>query len=293
MLSPVIDLALNKNYKNNVIVPYYTAKSMYKDSLINSNTRVSSVAIAKTINEMYRATTPSTDRYDSIVSPITIDYLITNYFVGMAAYGIDIAEAEFAWDEETFGPKPKGRIDENDITNNIFSIVTRRFTAKTTPTKFSKNISVIFELKKIASKKLNNVDSSAKDLSETLREGGIDIDKMTRQEISDSLTGYPMLDAAIKTIQGLDEQIKIVKISKLQGDGQLHTADSKRKKIDELTTLKNELAYNVLNDIQTMKDPTFLMSNFGTKLYKEYSKKNIKTRAFQKIFAELQTKIFN
>ena len=116
---------------------------------------------------------------------------------------------------------------------------------------------------------------------------------MTRQEISDSLTGYPMLDAAIKTIQGLDEQIKIVKVSKLQGDGQLHTADSKRKKIDELTTLKNELAYNVLNDIQTMKDPTFLMSNFGTKLYKEYSKKNIKTRAFQKIFAELQTKIFD
>ena len=293
LISPVIDLALNKNYKNNVIVPYYTAKSMYKDSLINSNTRVSSVAIAKTINEMYRATTPSTDRYDSIVSPITIDYLITNYFVGFAAYGVDVAEANYAWDDEAFGPRPKGRIDENDITNNIFSIVTRRFTAKTTPTKFSKNISVIFELKKIASKKLNNVDSSAKDLSETLREGGIDIDKMTRQEISDSLTGYPMLDAAIKTIQGLDEQIKIVKVSKLQGDGQLHTADSKRKKIDELTTLKNELAYNVLNDIQTMKDPTFLMSNFGTKLYKEYSKKNIKTRAFQKIFAELQTKIFN
>ena len=96
LISPVIDLALNKNYKNNVIVPYYTAKSMYKDSLINSNTRVSSVAIAKTINEMYRATTPSTDRYDSIVSPITIDYLITNYFVGFAAYGVDVAEANYA-----------------------------------------------------------------------------------------------------------------------------------------------------------------------------------------------------
>ena len=48
-----------------------------------------------------------------------------------------------------------------------------------------------------------------------------------------------------------------------------------------------------LSDIINFKDPTFLISSFGTKEYKEYIKKNIKTRPLQKIFAELQTKIFN
>jgi len=293
LISPVIDLALNKNYKDKAIIPYYTAKSMYKDSLVNSNTRVSSVAIARVLNDWYQTLPHVTDPEEGWANPLVIDYLITNYFVGLAAYAPDIVEAEYAWDDESYGARPKGRIDENDITNNIFSIVTRRFTAKTTPTRFSKNLSLIFELKKIASKKLGNVDSSAKDLSETLREKGIDINKMTRQEVSDALQAFPILDAAVTSIQGIDEQMKVVKFSKYQADGSLHTSESKRIKIDELRTIRNKLAYNVFNNIRDFQDPTFLISTFGTKLYKEYTKKNLRTRPFQKWFAKMQTKLFD
>jgi len=293
LISPVMDLVLNKNYKDKAIIPYYNAKSMYKDTLINSNTRISSVAIARVLNDWYQTLPHVTDPEEGWANPLVIDYLITNYLVGLAAYAPDIVEAEYAWDEEAYGARPEKRIDENDITNNIFSIVTRRFTAKTTPTRFSKNLSLIFDLKKLASKKLGNVDSSVKDLSETLREKGIDIDKMTRQEVTDSLQAFPMLDAAVKAIQGIDEQMKVVKFSKYQADGSLHTSESKKIKIDELRTIRNELAYNVFNNIRDFQDPTFLISIFGTKLYKDYAKKNIKTRAFQKIFAKIQTKLFD
>ena len=63
--------------------------------------------------------------------------------------------------------------------------------------------------------------------------------------------------------------------------------------MEKLKIQENELAYNVLNDIISLKDPTFLVSAFGTKQYKEYIQKNIKTRPLQKAFAELQNKIFN
>ena len=42
-----------------------------------------------------------------------------------------------------------------------------------------------------------------------------------------------------------------------------------------------------------IQDPTFLMSIFGTKLYKEYARKNIKTRKGQRWFANIQRKIFD
>jgi hypothetical protein len=72
-----------------------------------------------------------------------------------------------------------------------------------------------------------------------------------------------------------------------------YTAETKLAAMEKYRTLENQLAYNVLNDIINFKDPTFLISSFGTKEYKDYMQKNIRTRPFQKIFAELQTKIFN
>ena len=56
---------------------------------------------------------------------------------------------------------------------------------------------------------------------------------------------------------------------------------------------ENELAYNILNNIINLQDPTFLTSIMGTKLYKDYNKKNIKTRPIQKIFSEIQSKFTN
>ena len=66
------------------------------------------------INEMY-ASADSSIFSDTGVSPLTIDYLINNYFVGLAQFAPDISDAKLAWDDKAYGPMPEKRIDENDV----------------------------------------------------------------------------------------------------------------------------------------------------------------------------------
>ena len=73
LLSPVIDLYINKNYKNNQIIPYYKSKGLFRDSMVNSNTRPSAIKLAGFINEMYDSADSSVFS-DTGVSPLTIDY---------------------------------------------------------------------------------------------------------------------------------------------------------------------------------------------------------------------------
>ena len=293
LVSPVIDLVRNKNFKDKEIIPYYKAKGMYADQLINSNTTFSARKIAETINSMYRQLPGNKDEYASVISPITIDYLVSNYFVGLAEYIPSIVEAELAWDDEAFGPKPKGRIDENDITNNIFSVVTRRFFSKTTPTKFNKNISLLFELKAKAQKIKLDANTASNDIVKLFQNQGIDVTRLTRQQLRDSLKVSDILAVGLGTIQDLRKQREIIKVKKYDSGGVLFTAESKLKAIEEIRLQENELAYNILNNIINLQDPTFLTSLFGTKTYKEYNKKNIKTRKIQKVFSEIQSKVIN
>ena len=294
LLSPIIDLARNKNFKDGAIIPYYRAKGMYQDALINSNTRFSAMKIAEAINEMYSQMPQNQDDYDSLVSPILVDYLISNYFVGLASYLPDIAEAMFAWDDEAYGPIPKGRIDENDIINNVFSIITRRFFAKSTPTKFNENISKLYEIKAQA-KKIELDVKNASDITVDFfrNKQNIDIDRVTREALQNAYKVSHVLADGLVTIQTLRKLRNSIQFKKFDENGILFTAESKRAEIDRIQTEENRLAYNIMNNIINLQDPTFLMSIFGTKLYKEYARKNIKTRKVQKWFANIQRKIFD
>ena len=293
LISPIIDLALNRNYQNNEIIPYYKTTGLYADQLVSSNTRLSAIKIAETINEMYRALPMQTDQYDGLVSPLMIDYLISNYFVGLAQFAPNIIESKYMWDDEAFGPEPEKRPDENDIINNIFSIITRRFIAKTTPTKFSKNISLIYDLKKEATKIQLDVNTASTNLVKIAKDLGLDIDRFGREKVIDAENALPLLTTALDTIKELRELREATKYKKFDANGVPYTAETKLAAMEKYRALENKTAYNVLNDIINFKDPTFLISSFGTKEYKEYMKKNIRTRPLQKIFAELQTKIFN
>jgi len=190
LLSPVIDLFMNKNYKNNQIVPYYKSKGLFRDSMVNSNTRPSAIKLAGFINEMYNSADSSVFS-DTGVSPLTIDYLINNYFVGLAQFAPDIADAKLAWDDKAYGPRPKKRIDENDILNNVFSIITRRFVAKATPTKFSENVSLIYTLKAKAEKITLDKNNASTNLIKIARDSGIDVDKLAGERTLDSELHYP------------------------------------------------------------------------------------------------------
>ena len=292
LLSPVIDLYINKNYKNNQIIPYYKSKGLFRDSMINSNTRPSAIKLAKFINKMYDSADSSVFS-DTGVSPLTIDYLINNYFVGLAQFAPDIADAKLAWDDKAYGPMPEKRIDENDVVNNIFSIITRRFVAKATPTKFSENVSLIYTLKAKAQKITLDKNNASTNLIKIARDGGIDVDKLKDERVQDAERVLPMLTTAIKTIQDLRELRESVKFKKFDSNGVPLTAERKLEIMENYKTQENQLAFNVLKDIKEFKDPTFFVNYFGTKTYKEYNKKNIRTRKIQKVFGDIQTKIFN
>ena len=292
LLSPVIDLYMNKNYKDNQIIPYYKSKGLFRDSMVNSNTRPTAIKLAGFINEMYDAADSSVFS-DTGVSPLTIDYLINNYFVGLAQFAPDIADAKFSWDEKTYGPMPEKRVDENDIINNIFSIITRRFISKATPTKFSENVSLIYTLKAKAQKITLDKNNASNNLIKIARDGGIDVDKLADERVIDAENALPLLTDAIKTIQTLRELRESVKFKKFDSNGIALTAEKKLELMEKYKAQENQLAFNVLKDIKEFKDPTFFVNYFGTKTYKEYNKKNIKTRSIQKVFGDIQTKIFN
>jgi len=293
LLSPAIDLWLNKNYKNNEIVPYYKTRGNFQDRIISSSTRPSAIQLAAIINELYADFNPEKDPYDTKVSPIAIDYLINNYFVGLAQYLPDIYDAKFAWDEKAFGPRPSKRIDENDIANNIFSVITRRFVAKATPTKFSKNIGLIYEMRNQAQKITLDVETAENDLINIFRKQGIDMERGTREEAKNAFRAYPILQDAVIVLSSLKKQRDLIQFKKYDENGFELTAEKKRELIDKNLEEANKFAFNILRDIKSFKDPTFLVSRFGSKTYRDAADKTFTTKTIQKVFGDIQTKIFN
>jgi len=293
LLSPAIDLWLNKNYKNNEIIPYYKTKNNLQDRVISVSTRPSAIELASVINELYVDFNPESDPYSGKVSPIAIDYLINNYFVGLAQYIPDIYDAKFSWDEKSFGPQPEKRIDENDIANNIFSVITRRFVLKAQPTKFSKNIGIIYELKNETQKIVLDINTSENDLVSIFRNKGIDMERGTREEAKNAFMAYPILQDAVIVLSDFKKQRDLIPFKKYDENGVELTAERKRELIDQNLAKANKFAYNILSDIKSFKDPSILVSRFGSKTYRDAADKTFTTKTIQKAFGDIQTKIFN
>jgi hypothetical protein len=284
LASPVIDLIQNRNYKNKEIQPYYQTIGQYRDQQIRSTTRLTSEAMAKGINDIYRElfSIRQQNPFDGIISPITIDYILNNYFVGVAQYPLDVADAHLSWDEKTFGPRPTARIDESDVARNKLSIITRRFFAKV-PTKYSKDLSKLYELKKEAEKVKTTANTASQDIYTLMRNKmQVDIYKDSADKIESAIRVSDMLTEGLIAIKELRERRNIISISKISPAGTLYTADEKRFEIDRLQTLENELAYNLMRDLKESADPYVMISLFGNRTFKEYRDKNIKTKGWQK-----------
>ena len=288
LASPVYDLIRNKNYKNNEIQPYYQTVGQYRDQLVKTNTRFTSEAIAKGINDIYKEvfSVKQQNPFKGIISPITVDYLLNNYFVGLAEYPLDVADAAMAWDEDAFGPRPSRRLDESDISRSISSIVTRRFFAKV-PTKYNKNLSKLYDLKREAEKTKTSLETASNDLYKLFRNKmDIDVDKLTSDKLRSAIRVSDMLTEGLIAIKKLREKRNIIPLQKINpATGITFTADEKRIEIDRILTIENELAYNLMRDLKESADPYIFMSLFGNKTFKTYAEKNIKTKAFQKVVA--------
>ena len=288
LASPVYDLIRNKNYKNNEIQPYYRTVGQFRDQLIKTNTSFTAEQIADGMNAIYdELFSVKVKGGESLISPITVDYIINNYFVGLASYPFDIAEATLKWDDEAFGERPTARPDESDISRNIFSIITRRFTAKV-PTKYSKNLSKLYDLKREAEKTKTSLESASNDLVKLFRNKmKVDVDKLKSDELRSAITTSEMLAEGLVAIKMLRERRQIIPFQKLNpATGSLFTADEKRAKIDELQKKENQLAYNLMRDLKESADPYLFMSTFGNRTFKTYANKNLKLKEWQKVVAK-------
>jgi len=284
LASPVIDLIRNRNYKNKEIQPYYQTVGQYRDQLIRTNTRFTSEQIANGINEIYRElfSVKQQNPFEGIISPITIDYILNNYAVGLAQYPLDVADAVMGWDEKSFGPRPTARIDESDVARNKLSVVTRRFFAKV-PTKYSKNLSTLYDLKREAEKVKASEATASTDLYRIMRNKmKVDIYKDGADKIRSSIVVSDMLSEGLVAIKELRERRQIITLSKISPGGIPYTADQKRIDIDKLQVLENKLAYNLIRDLKESADPYVMMSLFGNKTFKKYRDKNIRLKGWQK-----------
>jgi hypothetical protein len=287
LASPIYDLIRNRNYKNQEIQPYYRTVGQYRDQLIKTNTTFTAEQIADGMNSIYdEMFSIKIKGGESLVSPITIDYILNNYLVGLASYPLDIAEAAMQWDDESYGPRPTARPDESDLSRNIFSIVTRRLTAKV-PTKYSKNLSKLYDLKREAEKTKTSLESASNDLVRLFRNKmKIDVEKLKSDELRSAITTSEMLSEGLVAIKLLRERRQIIKFQKFNSTtGGAYTADEKRVEIDKLQMKENKLAYNLMRDLKESADPYLFMSTFGNRTFKTYANKNIKAKGWQKIVA--------
>ena len=287
LASPILDLIRNKNYKGNVIQPYYQSQGVFKDQLIKTNTKFTAEMIADGMNDVYREIFSIKKKGgEGPVSPIFIDYLLTNYFVGLAQYPIDIAEATLAWDEEAYGPRPSRRLDEADLARNRLSIVTRRFFAEV-PTKYNKKLSDLYDLKREAEKVKTTYETASEDLFTLFRNKlKIDVGSITNQELRSAMTVSDMLTEGLITIKKLREKRKVIEFQKYDPrTGSLYTADGKRDRMNMLLQKENELANNLMRDLKESPDPYVFMSTFGNKTFKKYKDKNLKFKDWQKVVA--------
>ena len=285
--APIYDIVRNKNYKNNTITPFYRSTGPFRDQQVKTNTSFTAEAIADTFNDIYREMFSVKKKGgEGPVSPITVDYLLNNYFVGLMKYPLDVAEATLAWDEEAYGPRPSPRLDESDLARNRLSIVTRRFFAEV-PTKYNKKLSDLYDLKRKAEKVKTTYETASEDLFTLFRNKlKIDVGSITNQELRSAMTVSDMLTEGLITIKKLREKRRIIEFQKYNPQtGSLYTADEKKNRINMLLQKENELANNLMRDLKESADPYVFMSTFGNKTFKKYSEKNIKTKDLQKVVA--------
>ena len=119
------------------------------------------------------------------------------------------------------------------------------------------------------------------------------MERGTREEAKNAFRAYPILQDAVIVLSTFKKQRDLIQFKKYDENGVELTAERKRELIDQNLAEANKFAYNILSDIKSFKDPTILVSRFGSKTYRDAADKTFTTKTIQKVFGDIQTKIFN
>tara|TARA_R100000482_G_C5115913_1_gene143044 strand:- start:153 stop:1388 length:1236 start_codon:yes stop_codon:yes gene_type:complete len=286
LANPWIHIMLNKNWLGDEILPH-GYRRLPQGQQLKSNTRASAEYMSNYIrmltgkakeirtgaDEMtYRGTT---------ISPIILDYIMAGYFTGIASYPLDLFDAAL-YDENKFGEKPTRRGDVADLAKEPWSIVTRRFKVDV-PVKNSKALQTFYDIRNEARKLKAGVDYNLNDLSSVL--GFKFTDDLQYTEVQEGIYVSNWFDTVSQILKSNRDQITIItKTKDYKGFSDrpadyvgMSEADIKRKDINLLTQLNNDIANQVLQDLRNANFETIEKDVFGYTTYDE-SKKSIKTK---------------
>ena len=286
LANPWIHIMLNKNWLGDEILPH-GYRRLPEGQQLKSNTRASAEYMANFIRMLtgrakeIRTGADEMTYSGTTISPVILDYIMAGYFTGIASYPIDLFDAAL-YDEDKLGEKPTRRGDVADLAKEPWSIVTRRFKVDV-PVKNSKSLQTFYEIRNKARKLKAGVDYSLNDLSSVL--GYKFDDKLQYTDVQEGIYVSNWFDTVSRILKSNRDQITIItKTKDYKGfvDNRIEyvgmsEADIKRKDIDFLTQLNNDIANEVLQDLRNANFETIEKDIFGYTTYDE-SKKTIKSK---------------
>jgi hypothetical protein len=283
LANPWVSMYTNLNWQGDPIKPTGFNK-LDKSLQYKSNTRESIILFSKYLQKI---TGPEglalrgDGKIGTTISPVTLDYMVNSYFTGLASYPLDILDSIVYHKtlKDEFGDLPKERGDRQDTVRQPWSIVTRRFRVQV-PVKNSKNIKKFYEIKSRADKISNTKAITTNDLREILN-----IDSfLNTKEVQELLGISPFLNmVADKLAESRETRSKITKAKYVNTTTkEPYTAELKRKHIDELIAIENEMARQAIIQIRKANFDTIESDIFG-KTYdpEKYSTKEKKGVDFE------------
>ena len=281
LLNPWISMYTNLNWQGDPIKPTGFAK---RDSALQyrTNTRESIIAFSKFIKKI---TGPEglalrgDGKIGVTIPAVTLDYMVNSYLTGLASYPLDILDSTLFYDEKTFGELPTERGDREDLARQPWSIITRRFRVKT-PVKNSKNIRKFYEIKNRADKVALTKSITTKELREVLNIN----DFANTKEVQELLGISPFLNMVAEKLAESRETRRKIKQQKYinLNTKEIYSADLKRKHIDELIAIENDLARVAINQLRQANFDTIESDIFGKTYDPSKYNKDTRTGRFER-----------
>ena len=281
-LEPILELLINKDAFTGADVYRQYDELKMTDLRLKTHTREISVQVMNLTQFLKESMIPgSDDKFVEGMDPVTIDFLVNAYTVGIYKYGVDALDelVYLATGQKKYGEKPTLRTDEENIAMDPLSIFKKAFVIKS-PLKSTQYYKIYTELVKEA-KKVSTADISKyspekgmrvwKNLEEKVRERMKDGKSPLPKEVSIykmvNANYLNVVDKKLKLINQHINNIPFIESSKVAARLGMSEGDYKRMKIDEALKARNELLKTVINKLANMDIPYIFEDTLGSKTH--------------------------
>jgi hypothetical protein len=300
-MEPVIELMMNQDaFTGNSVRKYYDSVKI-NDLRIKGGTKEISVQVSNLTKFLAASVIPGSDeKVIQGISPITIDFLINAYAVGILSYGVDLMEmgANTLGGDEKFGARPTPREDEVKLFSGAIkgpmSIFKNVFTVKT-PLKSTKYYQIYNEIKREAKLKSSiNFDNLGADGARIFKE----MEENIRKRMEDGKSPIPkevsvwesvnasFLKVTDTKLREINKYINDVPFVNLKAEAEsfgMSEGDYKRMEIDNAIKARNDLLKGVINDLANM-DVEYVFENIlGGKTYVSPKQRDEHTNFLKKV----------